>query len=140
MKKPKDKIIIPVSTGELIDKITILEIKRKKIKDKKKKGIILNELELLNKEFEKLSKSETENFIQIKGLMGKLSVINKELWKIEDRIREYEMKKDFSDEFINLARQVYLNNDKRFAIKNKIDKLSNSEIQEVKEYKGLPAQ
>ncbi|MFI5144469.1 MAG: hypothetical protein ACHQJ4_02630, partial [Ignavibacteria bacterium] len=69
----------------------------------------------------------------------KLSLINKTLWKIEDKIRRYETKKDFGDEFIQLARQVYLNNDKRSNIKNKIDKLTNSDIQEVKKYEGYTA-
>ena len=135
----KNKIIIPVSTGELIDKITILEIKRRKISDKRKKELIIKELTTLMKEFGELKKADNDIFVQINVLKDKLSLINKTLWKIEDKIRRYETKKDFGDEFIQLARQVYLNNDKRSNIKNKIDKLTNSDIQEVKKYEGYTA-
>ena len=125
--------------GELIDKLTILEIKRTKIKDKNKKKLILNELNHLKKEFAGIKDKDKNLYIKISVLMDKLSVVNKKLWEIEDSIRRHESKKDFGDEFIQLARQVYLNNDKRFNLKNKIDTMYNSEIQEVKEYEGFTA-
>jgi hypothetical protein len=135
----KKKIIVPVSFGELIDKITILEIKQAKIKDAGKKKLIIKELNSLTKQLDKIKKNDGYLFVQLKMLKDRLSLINKKLWNIEDRIRKHEREKDFGADFIMLARKVYLNNDKRFTIKNKIDKLLNSEIQEVKHYKEFTA-
>jgi len=135
----KKKITVPVSFGELIDKITILEIKQAKIKDTRKKKMITKELDSLSKQLDKIKKSDGYLFVQLKILKDKLSLINKKLWKIEDRIRKHEREKDFGSDFIMLARKVYLTNDKRFTIKNEIDKLLNSELQEVKHYKGYTA-
>ncbi len=125
------KIYSEISTGELFDKISILEIKKNKIKDRSKRNIILKELgslqETANKNVEK-SKSLTK-------LYKKLKSVNLKLWKIEDAIRDCERKINFQDKFIKLARAVYFTNDERSRIKNKINILTKSNISEVKSYK-----
>ena len=125
------EIQINISVGELIDKITILQIKKEKIKDLEKLKIVFHELELLENclnSFEKSKKNELENF------MIELKKINQKLWIIEDDIRLLEKNKKFDDNFIELARSVYITNDKRFEIKNKINRLFSSNIEEVKSY------
>ena len=125
------EIQINISVGELIDKITILQIKKEKIKDLEKVKIVSHELELLENSlnsFEKSKKNELEN------LMTELKKINQKLWIIEDDIRLLEKNKKFDDDFIELARSVYITNDKRFEIKNKINRLFSSNIEEVKSY------
>lgn len=125
------KIYSEISAGELFDKISILEIKKNKIKDKTKRNIILKELsslqETVNENIEK-SKSLTK-------LYKKLKTVNLKLWKIEDDIRDCERKKNFKDKFIKLARAVYFTNDDRSRVKNKINRLTKSNISEVKSYK-----
>ena len=125
------KIYSEISAGELFDKISILEIKKNKIKDKTKRNIILKELsslqETVNENIEK-SKSLTK-------LYKKLKTVNLKLWKIEDDIRDCERKRNFKDKFIKLARAVYFTNDDRSRIKNKINRLTKSNISEVKSYK-----
>ena len=125
------KIYSEISAGELFDKISILEIKKNKIKDKTKRNIVLKELSSLqltvNENIEK-SKSLTK-------LYKKLKSVNLKLWKIEDDIRDYERKKNFEDKFIKLARAVYFTNDERSRVKNKINSLTKSNISEVKSYK-----
>ena len=125
------KIYHEISAGELFDKISILEIKKNKIKDKSKRNIVLKELgslqEAVNKNIEK-SKSLTK-------LYKKLKFVNLKLWKIEDNIRDYERKRNFEDKFIKLARAVYFTNDERSRVKNKINSLTKSNISEVKSYK-----
>ena len=125
------EIQINISVGELIDKITILQIKKEKIKDLEKVKTVTYELELLENSlnsFEKSKKNELENF------MIELKKINQKLWIIEDDIRLLEKNKKFDDNFIELARSVYITNDKRFEIKNKINRLFSSNIEEVKSY------
>ena len=125
------EIQINISVGELIDKITILQIKKEKIKDSEKVKIVSHELELLENSlnsFEKSKKNELEN------LMTELKKINQKLWIIEDDIRLLEKNKKFDHNFIELARSVYITNDKRFEIKNKINRLFSSNIEEVKSY------
>ena len=125
------EIQINISVGELIDKITILQIKKEKIKDLEKLKIVSHELELLENSlnsFEKSKKNELKNF------MIELKKINQKLWTIEDDIRLLEKNKKFDDNFIELARSVYITNDKRFEIKNKINRLFSSNIEEVKSY------
>ena len=117
-------VLIPVSYGELIDKLTILEIKKEKIKD-------IYKLEKVNKEYFELKKLYKNDFIVN---YNQLKMINLKLWNIEDEIRIKEKNKDFGDEFVKLARYVYLTNDERFNIKNLINQKSNSEINEVKSY------
>ena len=128
----KEDITIPVSSGELIDKISILKIKRKKIINKSKLRNINKELSLLNKIYK-------NNFQKNKKILlyeKKLIKINKKLWDIEDKIRFHESKKNFNQKFINLARAVYINNDERSEIKKKINKLTDSHLIEEKSYKS----
>ena len=123
------KIIIhvPISIGELIDKITILEIKKDKLKNLKLKNI-LKELSFLRTVLEK-------NSIFIPNeIFLKLKKINLTLWDIEDKIRLKEKNKEFDNEFIELARSVYLNNDRRSETKKELNIMFNSEIIEEKSY------
>ena len=123
-------IKIPASLGELLDKISILIIKEKNIIDEKKLTNIKKELDELNKTLdESISREEVEEYID------KLTDINSKLWKIEDDIRDCEKDGKFDEKFINLARQVYITNDKRSEIKLEINKKFGSKIIEVKSYK-----
>ena len=124
----KKKIInVPISVGELIDKITILEIKKDKLKNLKLKNI-LKELSFLRAVIEKNSIFiPDEIFFQLKS-------INLKLWDIEDKIRIKEKNKEFDNEFIELARSVYLNNDRRSETKKELNIMFNSEIIEEKSY------
>ena len=130
MKKSsiKKKIInAPISIGELVDKITILEIKKIKLQNSKLENV-LKELSFLRKLMEKHQIEITDDlFIQLKE-------INLTLWNIEDQIRIKEKNKEFDNIFIELARSVYFKNDKRAEIKKRINQLSNSEITEEKSY------
>ncbi len=119
----------PISLGELIDKISILIIKEKNIKDNKKLFLIKNELKLLNDAMAKVVPVEN-----IKNYLDQLVEINSQLWKIEDNIRECERKKNFDENFIKLARSVYITNDKRADIKLEINNEFGSKIVEVKSY------
>ena len=123
----KKYITIAVSIGELIDKITILEIKKNYVKGKS--------LENVKKELLKLNISleNSEIFID-KDLVNKLRKVNADLWSIEDRIRIQEKEKKFNDEFIQLARSVYIKNDERADIKNEINIKYSSDIFEEKFY------
>lgn len=124
------KILIQISVGELLDKLSILDIKRRKIQDSNKLNYIQNEYDIIYKQSILFLESD-----EIKNLYTEILKVNEELWSIEDSIREMEKNKTFSDNFISLARNVYLKNDKRFSIKNQINIISNSEIQEQKSYK-----
>lgn len=127
-------IKISISPGELIDKITILEIKSASVKDKLKLKIIASEQKLLNKEFEKIKKNFPASLGKIKALKKKLYSINKKLWDTEDKLRLMESKKKFGKEFIEASRQVYLNNDKRSKLKNELNNLLGSKLAEIKSY------
>ena len=124
----KKKIInVPISVGELIDKVSILEIKKDKLKNLKLKNI-LKELSFLRAVIEKNSIFiPDEIFFQLKS-------INLKLWDIEDKIRIKEKNKEFDNEFIELARSVYLNNDRRSEKKKELNIMFNSEIIEEKSY------
>ena len=124
------KILVPISVGELFDKISILEIKKLKIKDEKKLIDIKFELKELKNITKKRNLSSKENKNQYKKLLD----INKKLWIIEDKKRRHEKLKNFDEKFILLARKVYLLNDKRAYIKNNINILSGSKIKEAKSY------
>ena len=126
------RIEIPVSFGELIDKLTILENKKSKITDNEKLKNIQLEFELLNKKYQTKLKDTKELQVFYDALLE----VNHKLWKIEDKIRILENNKEFNEEFIDLARSVYKSNDERFAIKNEINKTFDSEIQEQKEYEN----
>ena len=124
------KILSEISAGELLDKITILEIKKEKIKNKEK-------LDAINKEYLTLNESLKKNLninSEIKELWSLLKIVNTKLWDIEDAKRLSEKNKKFGNEFIELARNVYKFNDRRAKIKSKINQLSGSNIREVKEY------
>ena len=123
-------INIPISWGELIDKITILEIKMDRIQDVKK-------LENINKELQALTLVFSEGCPEpesIEKLKAELRAVNEQLWEIEDDIRRYEKAKDFSQGFIDLARAVYINNDQRAALKREINTVLKSELFEEKSY------
>ena len=125
------KIYSEISAGELFDKISILEIKKNKIKDKNKRNIILKELS-------SLQETASENIQKSKSIIKlykKLKSINLKLWKIEDDIRDCERKNNFESKFIKLARAVYFTNDERSRVKSKINSLTKSNISEVKSYK-----
>ena len=121
---------IPTSLGELIDKISILVIKEKKITDEKKNNLIRKELTLLRK-----SLDEATNNNSINNYLNQLIDVNSALWKSEDEIRECEKNKIFDQKFIELARSVYITNDRRAEIKLEINKKFGSKIVEVKSYK-----
>lgn len=119
---------IDVSIGELVDKVTILAIKLSKIKDGGKLKNIKMEYELLKVSMESIGITEdSEEFLHLKA-------VNLNLWEIEDKIRIKEKNKEFDDEFIQLARSVYLENDKRFDLKKEINLKYGSELIEEKEY------
>ena len=122
---------IPVSVGELVDKITILEIKNKKIKDIKKLSNIKLELKLLNELFRK----KKLNTKLIKKLKNYLYNVNLKLWNVEDKLRDHEYKNKFNQNFVKLARKVYFLNDKRSKIKKDINESVGSKIIEEKSYK-----
>jgi hypothetical protein len=122
-------ISIPVSVGELLDKLSILHIKKLKIQNP-------NKLEKVAIEY-KLLYEISENYLGIKeyfNLYDDLIQTNSILWEVEDRLRILEKNKTFNEEFVELARKVYYTNDERFELKNKINLISNSEIQEQKSY------
>ncbi len=123
-------INIPISWGELIDKITILEIKMDSIQDVKKLENINKELQALRLIFDQ-GCSEPEMVEQLKA---ELRAVNEKLWEIEDDIRRCEKVKDFSQRFIDLARAVYINNDQRAALKREINTVLKSELFEEKSY------
>lgn len=127
-------VMIPVPPGELADKITILEIKSRRVKDKKKLGTVKNELKLLKAEMAKLLKENPKIKSRFTLLKKKLRGINLKLWNIEDVIRKLEAKKDFGAGFIQTARAVYITNDLRSETKNKINSLFGSKLYEVKHY------
>tara|TARA_Y100000816_G_scaffold229944_1_gene175095 strand:- start:234 stop:623 length:390 start_codon:yes stop_codon:yes gene_type:complete len=124
------KINTPISVGELFDKITILEIKRVKIKDKNKLIHVKKELTLLKK----IIRDKKINKKNISKLISQLKNINLRLWNVEDKLRIHEKNKSFKSEFITLARKVYFMNDKRAKFKNKINIQTKSQINEVKSY------
>ena len=124
------KILSEISAGELIDKISILEIKLEKIKNKASQDEINKEYNIL-KEVQNSSIEMTE---KLKTLLKEIKEVNLNLWNIEDKLRICEKNKDFGQTFIELARSVYLNNDKRSKIKSKINEVSGSNIKEIKQY------
>ncbi len=119
---------IEVSTGELVDKVTILAIKLEKIKDNNKLKNVKHEYDLLSQSM--LSAGITESDEVFKNL----KTVNLRLWEIEDQIRVKEMKQEFDDDFIRLARAVYFENDKRSEIKRQINLEKNSNLVEEKQY------
>jgi hypothetical protein len=130
MNTKLNRILAEISAGELVDKITILEIKKEKISNNEKLLEINKELNAL---LDTLKKSNI-NIDSIKPLWAELKNINLSLWNIEDGKREAEKKKEFGENFIELARKVYKINDQRADVKSKINKSLGSNIREVKSY------
>ena len=125
-----NKIIVEVSVGELLDKISILEIKKEKIKDPEKLKFISNEHSILKDQLEKNVKSDDK----LNKLFKDLKEINVKLWVIEDDKRDCEKNKDFGDKFIKLSRDVHFFNDDRAKIKLEMNNHTGSSIKEIKEY------
>ena len=125
-----NNINVPISPGELLDKITILEIKTEQIQDKKNLQNVTAELKLLNETW-KQSSIDDEYVLSLKQELKKN---NQNLWNIEDKIRIKESNKEFDQEFIEFARSVYIQNDKRAATKKKINEQLGSKISEEKSY------
>ena len=126
---------IEVSNGELLDKVSILYIKKQEVKDYRK-------LSNINKEWEYLKAKKDLLFLKIPNLVrdevvflyGDLQIINHRLWRVEDELRKFEEEKNFGDNFIKLAREVYITNDERSRVKNKINLLTESKFIEEKSY------
>ena len=125
-----NKILVEVSVGELLDKISILEIKQEKIKDPKKLKFINDEHNILKDQLDNNVKSNEKLNI----LFQSLKDINAKLWVIEDDKRQHEKEKDFTEKFIKLSRDVHFLNDDRAKIKLEINNLTGSKIKEIKEY------
>ena len=125
-----NKIIVEVSVGELLDKISILEIKQEKIKDHEKLKFIKNEHAILKKQLENNVKTDQK----LNDLFQSLKEINAKLWIIEDDKRQCEKEKDFGEKFIKLSRDVHFFNDNRAKIKLEINNYTGSIIKEIKEY------
>ena len=125
-----NKILVEVSVGELFDKISILEIKKDKIKDKEKLKYIIDEYNLLKEQMiDKVKLNE-----KLSGLFDTLKDINSKLWVIEDDKRLCEKNSDFGEKFIKLSRDIHFLNDKRASIKLEINNQTGSKIKEIKEY------
>ena len=125
-----NKIIVEVSVGELLDKISILEIKKEKIKDAEKLKFINNEYSILKNQLDENIKSDEK----LNNLYQSLKEINSKLWGIEDDKRQCEKEKDFGEKFIKLSRDVHFLNDDRAKIKLEINNHTGSTIKEIKEY------
>lgn len=126
-----NKIVkVPISIGELIDKLSILLVKKNNITDE-------NKLKFIEKEFDLLFDLSAKylNMPDVKKCYDNLIIINSKLWSVEDEIRELEKTKKFDENFIDLARKVYKTNDERFFEKNKINEITNSTLKEIKNYK-----
>ena len=122
---------IEVSNGEILDKITILVIKSKKITDPTKLKNINNELDEL-KPFLDIVNYESNSMVN--SLVKELELVNEKLWNVEDKLRDKERSKQFDDEFIKLARDVYFTNDERSRIKKNLNEVTNSKLVEEKSY------
>ena len=130
MTHKSKKILSEISPGELLDKISILEIKLEKVKDK-------NSLEEIKKEHKILKEIQTSSVDitgKIRDLFQSVKNVNIKLWNIEDKLRIYEKNKNFDKNFIELARGVYFNNDKRAKLKNETNEILKSDIREIKQY------
>lgn len=125
-----NEILIPISPGELLDKITILQIKAERIADPKKVANVRTELDMLSKVWQESVESDDV----IMALSAELKAINERLWEIEDDIRDEERKRSFGERFVELARAVYVTNDERADTKKKVNLHLKSTIVEEKSY------
>jgi hypothetical protein len=123
-------VTIPVSVGELIDKLSILQVKKLKITNPERLKYVSEEFELLYNQSEIYF-----NVNEIKSLYESLTEVNSALWDVEDKLRVFESEQKFDNEFIELSRKVYYTNDERFRLKNEINLITSSKIREVKDYK-----
>ena len=130
MANKSKKILTEISAGELLDKISILEIKLEKIKDKNSQEEIKKEYKILKE----IQNSSIKYEDRIKNLINSIKEVNIKLWDAEDKLRICEKNKDFGKSFIELAREIYFNNDKRSKIKSEINKILGSNIKEIKQY------
>ena len=130
MTNKSKKILSEISAGELLDKISIQEIKLEKIKNKDSQKEIQKEYKILKE----IQNSSIELTDKIKDLLKSIKEVNLNLWDVEDKLRICEKKKDFGENFIKSAREVYFNNDKRSKIKSEINKILGSNIKEIKQY------
>ena len=127
-----NKILVEISVGELLDKISILKIKKEKIKDTEKLKFIDDEYKVLKNQLDNNINSDKK----IDELFESLKQINSKLWVIEDEKRMCEKNSDFGEQFIKLSRDIHFLNDDRAKIKLEINKITNSKIKEIKEYTG----
>ena len=125
-----NKILVEVSVGELLDKISILEIKSEKIKDPEKLNFINDEYKILKDQLN----TNIKDYSEIESLYNALKEINLKLWSIEDDKRLCEKNSDFGEKFIKLSRDVHFLNDERSKIKLEINNKTGSKIREIKEY------
>ena len=126
------QVTIPISVGELLDKITILEIKAERIGDPAKLANVRTELEALARLRRELDLAGQD----LEALVLELGQVNRRLWDVEDRLRELERAEDFGAEFVRLARSVYLENDHRARLKRRLNELTGSALVEEKSYSG----
>ena len=126
------QIRVPVSVGELVDKLVILEIKAERIVDHAKRANVVHERDLLRDTVA----NEVPGSVRLNELTASLKQVNEQLWVIEDDIRDCERNRDFGPRFVELARAVYVTNDKRAALKKDINPLVGSDIVEEKSYKA----
>jgi len=130
MKDKSKKILSEISAGELLDKISILQIKLEKIKNEDSQKEIQKEYKILKE----IQNSSIELTDTIKDLLKSIKEVNLVLWDIEDKLRIYEKNKNFGKDFIKSAREVYITNDKRSKIKSEINRILGSNIKEIKQY------
>lgn len=129
------ELMAPISPGELLDKLTILEIKKERIVDPDKRVNVIRELEVLSALWAKASPaSEHAAALGLEAMRAELKTINQSLWTIEDDIRACESRQDFGPQFIELARAVYQTNDRRAAVKKQINQALGSDLVEEKSY------
>jgi uncharacterized protein DUF6165 len=126
-------LLVPISVGELLDKISILELKAAAITDPARRANVLHELAGL----EMVRREQVAPLPELAAIYAELQAVNRLLWDIEDRIREHERGAAFGDEFIALARSVYRENDRRAALKRRINELTGSDIVEEKTYSSI---
>ena len=126
----KGGVLVPISIGELFDRVSVLNVKREKIKDQSKLVHVNNEYKLLKPLCDEFTTERPE----INQLLSDITEVNSKLWDILELQRNKEKNKELDQEFINISISVYKENDKRFFIKNKINELTSSEIQEQKHY------
>jgi len=128
------QVTVPISVGELLDKITILEIKAERIGDAAKRANIDHELGLLRERRDALGLARAKAADEIDRLVGELGQVNRRLWDVEDDLRRLEARQEFGRDFVALARSVYRENDRRAEIKRALNRLTGSALVEEKSY------